>query len=51
LTAAMSIEGRLGYYKNFYNSKNWELEKSKVLGPKMAIDKMPVFQLFYVFGF
>ena len=51
LTSSMSIEGRLGYYRNFYSRKNWKLEKSNVIGPKLSIKNLPVFQIFYVIGF
>jgi hypothetical protein len=51
LTSSMSIEGRIGYYRNFYSRKNWKLEKSNVIGPKLSIKNLPVFQIFYVIGF
>ena len=47
----MSIEGRFGYYRNFYNRENWKLEKSNVIGPELSIKNLPIFQIFYVLGF
>ena len=51
LSPSMSIEGRLGYYRNFYSRKNWKLEKSNVIGPKLSIKNLPIIQIFYVIGF
>jgi hypothetical protein len=51
LSPSMSIEGRFGYYRNFYSRENWKLEKSNVIGPELSIKNLPIFQIFYVLGF
>ena len=45
-----AIDGKAGFIRNAYSEKNWKLEKEKVAGPTMNIEKLPVFNIHFVFG-
>jgi len=50
MTPQFAVEGKAGYIRNTYSEKNWKLEKEKVAGPTMNIEKLPVFNIHFVFG-
>ena len=45
-----ATDGKAGFIRNAYSEKNWKLEKDKVAGPTMNIEKLPVFNIHFVFG-
>lgn len=45
-----SVDGKVGFFQNYYSKKNWKLGKKKVTGPELKIKKLPVYTVHLVVG-
>ena len=50
LTSRMALDLKSGFMNNTYDEKSWYLRGNKVIGPKMQIDKLPIFSLKILYG-
>lgn len=46
----LSVDGKVGFFQNYYNKKNWKLGKKKITGPELKINKIPVYTVHVVLG-
>lgn len=46
----LAVDGKIGFFQNYYSKKNWKLGKKKITGPELRINKLPVYTLHMVIG-
>tara|TARA_Y100000588_G_C14087178_1_gene852802 strand:+ start:449 stop:1162 length:714 start_codon:yes stop_codon:yes gene_type:complete len=50
LSSRLGVDFKFGFMNNKYKQNEWYVQRNKVKGPAMKIDKLPIFSLRTVFG-
>jgi len=50
LSSRLAIDFKSGFLNNFYKEDNWILNNTKVKGPKLKIDELPILSLKLIYG-
>jgi len=50
ISSRLAIDLKSGFLNNFYKEDNWKLYNTKVKGPKMEINELPIFSLKFIYG-
>ena len=49
-SSRLAIDFKSGFLNNFYKENNWILNNTKVKGPKLKIDELPILSLKFIYG-
>ena len=50
ISSRIAIDIKGGFMNNFYNKKNWRVQRQQVNGPEMKIDDLPIFSVKFIYG-
>ena len=50
LSSRLGIDFKAGFFNNYYNHENWRIYSTKVQGPEMTINDLPIFSLKVIYG-
>ena len=50
ISSRVAVDLKGGFMNNFYNKKNWRVQRQKVNGPEMKIDDRPIFSIKLIYG-
>ena len=50
MSPRLGIDFKAGFLNNYYNHENWRIYSTKVKGPEMTINDLPIFSLKVIYG-